>query len=68
MMSYRHAAKLEPLLAVMYGRKDTVGQYKLGQVMLEMKADIDSQRLQDWTQHEYGKIAEAEAKMRRRKK
>ena len=67
-MDYRHAAKLEPLLAAMYGKRETVGQYKLGQVLREIKADIDGQRLQDWTSHEMSKQAESEARARRKGK
>ena len=66
MMDYRRAAQLAPLLSAMYGPKETVGQYKLGQVMLELKADIDATRLSSKTQHEYSKIMEIKAKARRR--
>lgn len=52
----------------MYGKKETVGQYRLGQVLMEIKADIDEARLRDWTNHELGKIAEQEARARRKGK
>lgn len=67
-MRYRHAATLAPLLAAMYGPRDTIGAYKLGAVLREIKADIDAQRLQDWTQHEYALAAEREARSRRKSK
>lgn len=67
-MEYRHAAKLEPLLSAMYGKKETIAQYRLGHVLREIKADIDGMRLQDWTSHELGKMAESEARMRRGRK
>lgn len=68
MMDYRHAAKLEPLLRAMYGPRETVGAYPLGAVLREIKADIDGQRLQDWTSHEFAKMAESEARSRRKGK
>lgn len=68
MMDYRHAAKLEPLLRAMYGPRETIGQYLLGQVLREIKADIDGQRLQDWTSEALAKQAEIEARARRKGK
>lgn len=50
----------------MYGPQETVSRYTVAQVMRELKADVDGQRLQDWTNYEWGKMREAEAKMRRR--
>ena len=41
-------------------------RFPWGVVMRELKADTDGQRLQDWTNHELGKINEAEAKAKGR--
>ena len=57
---------MEPILRAMYGPQETVSRYTVAQVMRELKADVDGQRLQDWTNYEWGKMREAEAKMRRR--
>lgn len=57
---------MAPILAAMYGPRESVTLYPMGLVLREIKADIDEARLSEWTQHEYGLMMEQEAKARQR--
>lgn len=67
-MDADRAALHHPWIASLHGRKDTIFEYKLGQVLRVLKKDTDDGRFNEYFAFEYGKIAESEAKARRRGK
>lgn len=52
----------------MYGLEGPVTRFPWGVVLRELKADTDGARLQDWTAQELGKIHEAEARSKQKKR
>jgi len=52
----------------MYGLDGPVTRFPWGVVMRELKADTDGARLQDWSSLELGKIHEAEARAKSKRK
>jgi len=64
----RRAAQLAPVIRDMYGLDGPVTRFPWGVVMRELKADTDGARLQDWSSLELGKIHEAEARAKSKRK
>lgn len=56
-----------PVISAMFGPRDSVTQYPLGQVMLAMALEEQTGALNYWSGYHYGKIMESRAKAARRR-
>lgn len=59
-----NAARLMPTIAAMFGPREDVTKYPVGQVLLALSLDHNTAMLDYWTGHHYGKIMEGKAKRR----